>query len=111
MSQEEKAETVEDYIDEAMKNIREDRASATILLFDVMNEIKDAPDHERSNSHANLGEIAGKYLDTLQKSNEQLVKIIGLKGKSVVDNTFAGFDDGDKNSLFDSLQKDDDKAK
>ena len=34
-----------------------------------------------AHDHRDLGQIAAKYLETMQRSNEQLVKLTGLLGK------------------------------
>jgi len=71
----EKREDFESYITEAIKNIRSDRALASKLLVDLVQFM-----HQQSD-HATLGNTAAKYLETLQRSNEQLVKITATLGK------------------------------
>ena len=63
---------VEGYIQEAIKNIRDDRDITSTLLTKLFVEINKAND---ADSHKNLGFIAAKYVETLQRSNEQLVKL------------------------------------
>jgi hypothetical protein len=46
--------------------------------------------------------VAAKHVETLQRSNEQLVKIIGLRQKGQTQNK--GLSEEDKNSLFDMIQ-------
>lgn len=73
-----KSETREDfesYVTEAIGNIRSDRALASKLLIDLVQFM-----HQQSD-HAALGSTAAKYLETLQRSNEQLVKITATLGK------------------------------
>lgn len=65
----EKKEDFESYITEAIGNIRSDRALASKLLVDLVKFMNQQSDH------ATLGQTAAKYLETLQRSNEQLVKI------------------------------------
>ena len=88
---------LESYIDEAIKNIRSDRAITTTLLMELMEYIKKDDDRKES-----AGTIAAKYVETLQRSNEQLVKIIGLQQKTQAQ----GFElsDVDKDNLFDMIQ-------
>ena len=59
---------LDDYIEETTTNIREDRAMAKTLLMDAINDMKlsDAARKE-------LGPIAAKYVENLQRSNEQLI--------------------------------------
>ena len=65
----------ESYINEAITNIRSDRALASKLLVDLVQFMQQQSDH------ATLGQTAAKYLETLQRSNEQLVKITATLGK------------------------------
>ena len=64
---------LDSYIDEAIKNIRSDRAVTTTLLMELMEYMK--KDDERKEK---VGTVAAKYVETLQRSNEQLVKVSAL---------------------------------
>jgi uncharacterized protein YeeX (DUF496 family) len=64
---------LDSYIEEAIKNIRSDRAITTTLLMELMEYIKKDEDRKES-----VGTIAAKYVETLQRSNEQLVKVSAL---------------------------------
>jgi metal-responsive CopG/Arc/MetJ family transcriptional regulator len=64
---------LDSYIDEAIKNIRSDRAITTTLLMELMDYMK--KDDERKEK---VGTVAAKYVETLQRSNEQLVKVSAL---------------------------------
>ena len=88
---------LEAYIDEAIKNIRSDRAITTTLLMELMDYIK--KDEGRKES---VGTIAAKYVETLQRSNEQLVKISTLLQKKT--GKEQGLTDEDKNELFDLIK-------
>lgn len=70
-----KREDIESFIDEAIGNIRQDRAVASKLLIDLIQFMN------KQNDHETLGTTAAKYLETLQRSNEQLTKIIATLGK------------------------------
>ena len=63
---------LKEYVDEATRNIRDDRALASKLLTDLITNITGQGDHQ------SVGLIAAKYLETLQRSNEQLVKITSI---------------------------------
>ena len=52
---------LEEYLDEAITNIREDRAMASNLLVDLVNVLKTDP-----SKHQYSGQVAAKYLETLQ---------------------------------------------
>ncbi len=63
---------LKEYVDEATKNIRDDRALASKLLTDLITNMAGQSDHQ------SVGLVAAKYLETLQRSNEQLVKITSI---------------------------------
>jgi len=88
---------LQNLIDEALDNIRSDRKVAREFLNEIANQI--ATDAEQ-NRH--LSPVAAKHIETMQRSNEQLVKIIGLKQK----NSSQSFElsSEDKDNLFDMIQ-------
>jgi len=63
-------------IEDAIENINNDRAIAMTLLTDLMEYIRGQEER-----HQTVGHVAAKYLETLQRSNEQLVKISSLVQK------------------------------
>jgi hypothetical protein len=93
-----KRRDLEQYIEEATRNIREDRALAKSLLIDAMNDMKmsDA-------SRKELGSIAAKYVENLQRSNEQMVKLSALLQKQ--QGNAIGLSDEDKDDLYDMLNE------
>lgn len=91
---------ITDYMEEAVKNIREDRDRALSLLKDIADFIGQNQDR-----HKDVGVTAAKYLETLQRSNEQLVKITALMQKSK-DDEFGDLDKDDTESLYDELEGD-----
>ena len=88
---------VDDFFDEAIENIRGDRALAMDLLVDIMGQIKGSSEA----GHRSEGQTAAKYLETLQRSNEQLVKIVSLMNKK--SEASVRLTDKDKNEIFDFL--------
>ena len=70
-----KDKEIDDFVDEAIGNVRNDRALAFKLLADLMLMMKSPSDHQ------SMGTVASKYLETLQRSNEQLTKLIGTMNK------------------------------
>lgn len=90
--------TLDDYIEETTTNIREDRAMAKSLLMDTINDMKlsDAARKE-------MGPIAAKYVENLQRSNEQLVKLTSLLQKQKSEQL--GLTADDKEHLFDLLNE------
>jgi len=95
------SKSVEKLVEEAIHNIQVDRACASKLLTDVMIILTTNND---SDSHKRLGEVASKYLETLQRSNEQLVKIAALSAKSSGIKT--GLSKEDINSIYDEVVSD-----
>jgi len=83
-------------MDEALDNIRSDRKVATEFLNEIANQIAADPENNRS-----LSPVAAKHVEVLQRSNEQLVKIIGITQKEKSQQT--GLSEEDKSSLFDII--------
>ena len=93
---------LEEYISDAIQNVNDDRSLTSQLLSDLMIEIKKSP--QPYDSHKDLGQIAAKYVETLQRSNEQLVKITTLLHKKVSKAETASLSSEDKDELFDIIQ-------
>tara|TARA_R110000824_G_scaffold253412_1_gene442335 strand:- start:45 stop:329 length:285 start_codon:yes stop_codon:yes gene_type:complete len=88
-------------IDEAIENIREDRETTRELLDDAMRYLS-----KDSSRHRDIGQTLAKYVETLQRSNEQLVKLCGLlskkeKTEELTDKDFA--------QIFDQIQQSEDE--
>ena len=94
-----KLEDLEEYVSEAIQNIRSDRAITSALLTDLFQEIKKNSDIE---THKSLGLVASKYVETLQRYNEQLVKITAILNKR--QDVAESLDEEDKKELFDIIQ-------
>ncbi len=88
---------LENYIQEAIDNIRDDRDITSTLLTQVFAEITNGQE-----THKDLGLIAAKYVETLQRSNEQLVKLTSIMAKKT--DTSVELSEEDKKSLFDVIQ-------
>ena len=86
-------------MDEALGNIRDDRKSAREFLNEIATQIANDPEQNRY-----LSPVAAKHVETMQRSNEQLVKLIGLRQKS--QSRGIGLSDSDKESIFDMIQGD-----
>ena len=89
---------LEKYLQESVDNIRKDRDVTKSLLKDVMTYL--AGDDTR---HAQVGQIAAKYVETLQRSNEQLVKIASLLQKKEGTQS-ADLSENDKEEIFDLIK-------
>ena len=94
---------VKKYIQESIQNIRDDRSITSTLLTDLLMEMKKSPDSE---THKQLGLVASKYVETLQRSNEQLVKITALLQKQASKQEDATLSNEDKDELFDMISRD-----
>ena len=91
-------QNLEKYIENATNNIVEDRAATKTLLMAVMKFMQTGPDR-----HKEVGLIAAKYLETLQRSNEQLVKLASLLQKQ--EKGIDGISDQDREDLFDLINQ------
>tara|TARA_R110000822_G_scaffold154411_2_gene294034 strand:- start:15227 stop:15529 length:303 start_codon:yes stop_codon:yes gene_type:complete len=91
------------YLGKAIKNIHADREVTRELLDDVIRYIG-----KNEENHKFVGQTAAKYVETLQRSNEQLVKVSILIQKQQA-GLSAGLSDDDKSDIFDMLQGDGDK--
>ena len=89
---------LENYIDKARENIEEDRAATKTLLMNLMKFMSTSDDR-----HREVGLVAAKYLETLQRSNEQLVKIAALIQKQ--DRASSEMTEEDKQELFDLINQ------
>ena len=88
---------LDDLIDEALGNIRDDRKVAREFLNEIANQIAVDADNNKY-----LSPVAAKHIETMQRSNEQLVKIIGLRQKDRSQSL--ELSDDDKDNLFDMIQ-------
>lgn len=86
------------YIAEAIKNIRNDRETTQELLKDLMQFIA-----KDEHNHKEVGLTAAKYVETLQRSNEQLVKISSIVQKEQKENSSFVLSTNDKNNLYDLI--------
>jgi hypothetical protein len=85
------------YLESAIQNIEEDRKVTRELLDDVIGYLSKSEER-----HREVGAVAAKYVETLQRSNEQLVKVSTLIHKQQLGST--GLSDDDKADIFDMLQ-------
>lgn len=87
---------LETFIEQATKNVTDDRAATKSLLMTLMKYMSVSEDR-----HKEVGLVAAKYLETLQRSNEQLVKLAALVQKK--SGTEQGISELDKQELFDLI--------
>jgi hypothetical protein len=87
----------DDLMNEAIENIRSDREVAREFLNEIATQIAKDAENNRS-----LSPVAAKHIETMQRSNEQLVKVLTLKQKERTKEV--GLSEEDKTSLFDMIQ-------
>ena len=100
MGQRGKIKNLNSYLEEAIDNIRSDRAVTSTLLTDLLIKIKE---NSADDNHKDFGLIASKYVETLQRSNEQLVKITALLSKKEA--ASESLTEDDRAQLFDLIQE------
>jgi hypothetical protein len=88
---------LDSHLEEALKNIRDDRAVTSALLADIMVFLK-----KNEQNHQAVGATAAKYVETLQRSNEQLVKVAALIQKKETA-LKEGLSDSDRQDIFDII--------
>lgn len=86
------------FIDEAVTNIRKDRETTQELLSDLI-QIAAQSEH----NHKEVSLAAAKYVETLQRSNEQLVKLAALVQKDEKKSDAFSFSSMDKEGLYDMI--------
>lgn len=89
---------LDEYVEETTRNIREDRAMAKTLLMDVMADMAASITDRRD-----LGPVAAKFIEGLQRSNEQMVKLASILQRQKT--AHKGLTDDDKEQLFDLLKE------
>ena len=91
------ASKIDKYVNETIQNIRSDRETTKELLDDALKWL--AKDESR---HREIGMVLSKYVETLQRSNEQLVKVVTLLSKN---ESSKGLSQEDKDDLLDMISK------
>jgi len=94
--------TSDQFVEEAINNVREDRALASTLLIEMMKILK-----SDETKHQHSGPIAAKYLETLQRSNEQLVKLAGLVSKK--EGVSTGLSSLEKSDIYEMIKDEEEK--
>jgi hypothetical protein len=95
---------LDETLSNALDNIEEDRATTKELLQDLMKYLGAAEER-----HREVGPVAAKYVETLQRSNEQLVKVAALMQKQKT-SSFE-FSSSDKDQLYDIINDKEEEEK
>jgi|TARA_E500000318_G_C3468155_1_gene175400 hypothetical protein len=92
---------LDEYVNEVLENIRNDRKITRDLLDDAIKWL--SKDESR---HREIGMVMSKYVETLQRSNEQLVKIAGMVSKS---KGSEGLSKKDMEDIYDAISSENDE--
>ena len=90
-----KQEDLKKLMEEALGNIRNDRKVAREFLNEIANAI--AKDAEQNKY---LSPVAAKHIETMQRSNEQLVKVVGMLSKK---STSEGLSKKDMEDIYSAI--------
>jgi len=90
----------EELLREAIDNLREDRKKTEQLLKELEKELVTG-----DTTHSRSGVVAAKYVETLQRSNEQLVKIVAQLDKAQKTQEDISFSKDEKDNIFDLIQE------
>ncbi len=90
---------LESLIEQALDNIHHDRQETEQLLSNLKEYMSVS-----SERYSDAGSTAAKFVETLQRSNEQLVKLATLVYRKETTNNERGLSEEDKNSLFDIIK-------
>lgn len=88
---------LQELIEKSILNIEEDRGVTNKLLTDLLIYMAKTGD----SAHQTVGHVAAQYLETLQRSNEQLVKIVSVVQKQNIGKNISDFE---KNQIYDSIK-------
>jgi metal-dependent HD superfamily phosphatase/phosphodiesterase len=91
---------LESLIEQALDNINKDRQVTEDLLSNLKEHMAVSQDR-----YSDSGPVAAKFVETLQRSNEQLVKLATLVYKKETVSKQDGLSQADKDQLFDLLNK------
>tara|TARA_R100000353_G_scaffold124940_1_gene88703 strand:- start:1406 stop:1702 length:297 start_codon:yes stop_codon:yes gene_type:complete len=83
----------------ALTNIDDDRATTEELLSELKDYLSVSKDR-----YAESGTVAAKLVETLQRSNEQLVKLAAIVHKKEATKSSQNLTELDKDELFDIIQ-------
>tara|TARA_B100001094_G_C18093277_1_gene751608 strand:+ start:966 stop:1256 length:291 start_codon:yes stop_codon:yes gene_type:complete len=87
-------------IGQALDNINADRQVTEVLLSELQEYMSVSKER-----YADSGTTAAKFVETLQRSNEQLVKLATLLHRRESTQTSTDLSDDDKQELFDLINQ------
>lgn len=89
-------------IEQALDNIKNDRQTTETLLMELQ-EYMGVPGNQ--DRYSDSGPIAAKFVETLQRSNEQLVKLATLVQKKDAASAQEGLSDLDRENIFKMIKE------
>ena len=84
--------------EKAIQNIVEDRNKADYLVTQILSDIQAG-----KTNHQSAGMVLSKHLETMQRANEQLVKLVALLNKRRSNSD--ELTEQDKNEIFDLIKE------
>ena len=93
--------TFEELTEKAIENIENDRSTTAVLLKDLQKQLSSG-----QYTHVEVGSIAAKLVETLQRSNEQLVKLVSVMSRRKSSPDAIKLDADERQSLFDMIEED-----
>ncbi len=90
-------------IEQALENIKNDRQATEGLLIELKEYMSVPGNQDR---YSDSGPVAAKFVETLQRSNEQLVKLATLVQKKDAVSAQEGLSDLDRENLFKIIKED-----
>jgi hypothetical protein len=92
----------DDCVREIIENIRSDRDSAAELLNDAKNYIQ-----QNVENHKTVGTTMAKYIESLQRSNDQLIKVGALIQKDLQKEENLDFSEEELEAMHSEWKKED----
>jgi len=93
---------IKDLMAAALQAIDDDRSDAKSLLGDISKQIGLQPDR-----YITMGMTAAKYLEVMQRSNEQRVKLLAIMAKNSDDGDFGEVDDKEVEEIYEQFEDED----
>lgn len=90
-------------IEQALENIKNDRQATESLLIELKEYMSVPGNQDR---YSDSGPVAAKFVETLQRSNEQLVKLATLVQKKDSASAQEGLTDLERENLFKIIKED-----
>ena len=95
---------IKDLMIDTLASIDSDRKHAEDLLKDAAVELGKSVDKYRD-----IGPVAAKFLEALQRSNEQRIKLIGILAKKIDEDEFGDVSGEEATELYEEFEEEDSK--